>query len=151
MVTNPSHRSSELRKGRRSIAGQIYLITINTDQRKNIFTGLDRPRAVVACMRSLESDCSTLAFVVMPDHIHWLIQLGDERALSPCVQKFKSLVSKSDAFSEIRPLWQRGFHDRALRAEEDLVAVARYIVLNPVRAGLTTSVRDYSFWDAIWL
>jgi len=29
--------------------------------------------------------------------------------------------------------------------------VARYIVANPLRAGLVESVRDYPHWDAIWL
>jgi REP element-mobilizing transposase RayT len=49
------------------------------------------------------------------------------------------------------PLWQRGFHDRAVRREEDLQAVARYIVANPLRAGLVRRVHDYPLWDAKWL
>ena len=36
-------------------------------------------------------------------------------------------------------------------SDEDLVAVARYIVANPVRAGLVKNVRDYPHWDAVWL
>jgi hypothetical protein len=48
-------------------------------------------------------------------------------------------------------VWADGFHDRALRWEEQLVDVARYIVLNPVRAGLVARVGDYSYWDAIWI
>jgi len=47
-------------------------------------------------------------------------------------------------------VWQEGFHDHALRREEDLQATARYIIGNPVRAGLVPSVRDYPHWDAIW-
>jgi hypothetical protein len=48
-------------------------------------------------------------------------------------------------------VWQRGFHDRALRGDEDLPAVARYIVANPLRAGLVRSVRDYPHWYAKWV
>lgn len=48
-------------------------------------------------------------------------------------------------------LWQAGYHDRALRREEDLRSVARYVVANPVRAGLVSRVGEYSHWDAIWV
>ncbi|MNW20243.1 hypothetical protein D3C71_2205540 [compost metagenome] len=48
-------------------------------------------------------------------------------------------------------LWQKGFHDRALRREEDLLKVARYVVANPLRAGLVEKLGDYPLWDAIWV
>ena len=48
-------------------------------------------------------------------------------------------------------LWQRGYHDRALRRDEDLKAAARYIVMNPLRAGLVKRPGDYPLWDAVWL
>jgi putative transposase len=49
------------------------------------------------------------------------------------------------------PLWQKGFHDHAVRGDEDMRALARYVVANPVRAGLVRSVREYPHWDARWL
>lgn len=48
-------------------------------------------------------------------------------------------------------LWQSGYHDRAARAEEDLIQIARYIIGNPLRAGLVEHVGDYPLWDAAWL
>lgn len=48
-------------------------------------------------------------------------------------------------------LWQDGFHDRALRREEDVLPAARYIVANPLRAGLVSRVGDYPLWDSVWL
>ena len=48
-------------------------------------------------------------------------------------------------------LWQEGFHDHALRKEEDLVKLARYIVANPLRAGIVSKIADYPLWDAVWL
>jgi hypothetical protein len=42
-------------------------------------------------------------------------------------------------------LWQRGYIDRILRADEDTLTVARYILDNPVRAGLVASPLDYPF------
>ena len=48
-------------------------------------------------------------------------------------------------------VWRDGFHERAIRSHENLRAAARYLVANPVRAGLVASVADYPFWDAFWL
>ena len=44
-----------------------------------------------------------------------------------------------------RPLWQEGYYDRVLRPEESEAMVARYIIENPVRAGLVTRPSDYPF------
>jgi len=48
-------------------------------------------------------------------------------------------------------LWRKGLHDRAIRREEDLEAVATYIMANPLRAGIVRSVREYPHWDAVWM
>jgi hypothetical protein len=48
-------------------------------------------------------------------------------------------------------IWQRGFFDRAIRKDDDLLGIARYIVANPLRAGIVDSVGDYPLWDAMWL
>lgn len=39
-------------------------------------------------------DANTLCYVVMPDHVHWLVQLQEGASLSGAVQKVKSLTSK---------------------------------------------------------
>ncbi len=41
--------------------------------------------------------------------------------------------------------------DHALRKDEDLVHLARYVVANPVRAGLVERLGDYPLWDAQWV
>ena len=83
----------------------------------------------------------------MPDHFHWLLDLGDEKTLSQTVQFIKSITSKRLK----EPIWQRGFHDRAIRHENNLKDVARYIVANPIRAGLVSNIRQYPHWDSIWI
>jgi REP element-mobilizing transposase RayT len=95
---------------------------------------------------------NSLAWVVMPDHFHWLVEL-QQGSLSELMQKTKSLSTKAvrQVTGDCSPLWQRGFHDRALRQEEDLVKMARYVVANPLRAGLVEKLGDYPLWDAIWV
>ena len=92
---------------------------------------------------------NTLAFVIMPDHLHWLIQLSGVRSLSRSVNTVKSFATRR--INRKGRLWQPGFYDRAMRKEDDIVDVARYIIANPVRAGIVRSVGKYALWDVIWL
>lgn len=141
--------SQKLRTGRVSLPQQIYLVTMVTHARIKIFA--DYENAALAA-RNLYSPAiinraETLAFVVMPDHLHWLLQLGEAASLSDTVRRYKTQVSLQ---LQAR-IWQAGFHDHALRAEESLRDVARYIIANPLRAGLCQKIGDYPFWNAVWL
>jgi REP element-mobilizing transposase RayT len=95
---------------------------------------------------------NSLAWVVMPDHIHWLFELNSS-SLSALMQSTKSRSAR--AVNRLRNrherLWQKGYYDRAIRKDDDLLKVARYIVANPLRAGLVVNVGDYPLWDAVWL
>jgi hypothetical protein len=44
-----------------------------------------------------------------------------------------------------RGLWQAGYYDRILRHDEDSLTVVRYILENPVRAGLVSRFSDYPY------
>jgi putative transposase len=95
---------------------------------------------------------NSLAWVVMPDHFHWLLELGGSD-LTPLMQRIKSCSARAinKARGQNTQLWQRGFYDQALRREEDLVKMARYVVANPLRAGLVSKLGNYPLWDAVWL
>ena len=140
-------RGHTLRNGRCSIPGCCYLITAVTTDRTPIFRDHTHARLAARAFYadSVRAHGQTLAYVVMPDHVHWLLKL--EGSLSEGVRLYKSTVSvQIDG-----PVWQRGFHDHALRQEEDLLATARYIVANPLRANLVKSVGAYPYWNAAWL
>mgnify|MGYP003920799285 FL=1 len=83
----------------------------------------------------------------MPDHFHWLLDLSGKYSLSQTVGMLKSQTARAIGQS----IWQRGFHDHALREQEDTLQIARYIVANPLRAQLVKSVKDYPYWYAVWL
>ena len=144
----------DLRTGRWSETGRIYLITTVTDKRQPVFRDLWCARSLIHELR--EADAlewsSTWAFVVMPDHLHWLVALG-RADLSRLVLRVKSrsAIEINRLLGGSGRVWQKGFHDHALRQEEELRDVARYVVANPVRAGLVRSVRDYPHWDARWV
>ncbi|HEV7121871.1 MAG TPA: transposase [Rhodanobacter sp.] len=152
-MANPSGHQA-LRKGRVSLSGQIYLLTIVTESRIPHFT--DTELARTACRMMLAprvwGDANALCWVLMPDHWHGLVELGDHDDLSVVMNRFKSLLSKAvQSLARVPFRWARGFHDHALRRDEDLLAAARYIIANPVRAGLVTKVNDYPYWNSTWL
>ena len=153
--THECNGYAQPRKGRCSIANQVYHVTSSTMGREPVFVDLDLGREVVKALRR-EHDAGhleSLAFVVMPDHFHWLFSLGSSRSLSLAVNTAKSFATRriNSKRGKCGRLWSPGFYDRAIRRDEDLVTVARYIVANPLRAGLVASVRDYPLWDAKWL
>ena len=144
---------ASLRKGRVSIQNHIYHITAVTLERKPLFNDFYLARSLIHAFKRQSNQANTLAFVVMPDHFHWLIQLETESAdISQLVLSVKTITARYYATKwGSKKIWQRGFYDHAIRKEEDIVSVARYIVANPLRAGISSSVRAYSHWDAIWL
>ncbi len=83
------------------------------------------------------AQAETLAWVLMLDHLHWLLVLG-EADLGAVVGalKSRSAIAVNRAIDRGGPVWQKGYHDHAVRGEEDLRALARYVVANPVHAGL---------------
>ncbi|MGH8493852.1 MAG: REP-associated tyrosine transposase [Moraxellaceae bacterium] len=137
-----------LRHGRHSQLQQIYHITAVTKNRQPTFTDWAKGRAVVHTLIKLseEDRAHTLCYVVMPDHLHWLMELN-----SGTLAEVMQLLKGRSARELNSQLWQPGFHDHALRKEEDVISLARYIVTNPLRAGLVRNVADYPLWDAIWL
>ena len=86
----------------------------------------------------------------MPDHWHGLIELGDGANLSTTMRRVKGVASHAVRQQCVfeGTLWGKGFHDHALREDESVENAARYIIANPVRAGLVENPMDYPYWGA---
>jgi putative transposase len=145
---------NDLRKGRWSSQGRVYALTFVTHARSPLFEDFKLGRIVVSEMRALHEQgmVDSLAFVVMPDHAHWLVTL-DQGKLASITQILKGRSARCINIKRqtTGPVWQPGYYDHTLRSDEDLRNQARYIVANPLRAGLVSSVSDYPLWDAAWL
>jgi len=100
-----------------------------------------------------ENQLASLAWVIMPDHLHWLFQLQEDQNLSEIVRllKGRSAHRVNHYLQRQGSVWDRAFHDHALRKDEDIKNIARYIVANPLRAKLVEKLDDYPLWDAVWL
>jgi putative transposase len=86
----------------------------------------------------------------MPDHVHLLVQGESEGA---DLKRFVKLSKQHSAFNFAsihgrQRLWLKYGFVRVLRGDEDTSAVARYIINNPVRAGLVSSPAEYPYWGS---
>jgi putative transposase len=145
-----------LRRHRYSSPNQIYLITFTTNKRQLVFFDNDQAaRAFCVALNDpmLWHEATLMCWVLMYDHVHLLVQIGDTESISRLINRLKAntarkvnmVLGKKDRF------WEKGFHDRAIRSEENIVDIARYIVMNPIRAGFVKSAGMYPYWNAIWL
>jgi REP element-mobilizing transposase RayT len=90
-------------------------------------------------------------FVVMPNHIHWLLRpLGEEEleTLLKSVKEFSSrhihqLLGRSGTF------WQKESYDHIVRDPAELTRIRRYIFNNPAKARLRTGEYLYYQGDSL--
>lgn len=149
------YHAGNLRRSRHSTPAQIYLVTAVTRCRAPLFSEFSSARQVIRAMQTLEREArlESLAFVVMPDHLHWLLSLKPHHELNEMLRLLKGKTARSLNRQRVArgEIWQAGYYYHALRKEEDIRDTARYLIANPLRAGLVKSVRDYPHWDATWL
>src|SRR5688572_3473107 len=128
MRVTPGHLA--LRLGRHSEAGRIYLVTATCARRSPVFREWEPASAAARalCCPTPWRKARLLCWVLMPDHMHLVIELGDED-LASLVNRVKAVTAKAvnTAMRSNGRIWSRAFHDHALRNSEGLVDMARYV------------------------
>jgi len=131
-----------------------YFLTICASERQKVFRSGTTATVVIEQIRHTahESGFAVLAYCVMPDHLHLLVEGRSASAdLRRFIKRAKQRTGRSYSRTAGVRLWQEGYYDRVLRRDEDARAVARYIVENPVRAGLVNLPHEYPHMGSdIW-
>jgi REP element-mobilizing transposase RayT len=138
--------SPRLQIGRHSEIAQVYVVTTVTLGRAHLLAVPANAAVIIDALRFVEGTKRTcsLAWVVMPDHVHWMFQLRTG-TLAACMQMFKSRSGRllNQTLGREASLWQPGYFDHAVRGDESLRRQAVYIAANPVRAGLADRLGEY--------
>ena len=146
---------NDLRKGRFSCENTIYFITFVAYQREPFFSDLYVAQQFCQLIKEneLTHQCKWLTWVLMPDHFHGLLQISHQSNLSKIIRtlKSKSAIKLNRKLNRKGSVWQHAFFDRALRQEDDVKNIARYIVANPIRAKLIKNIRNYAYWNSVYL
>ena len=127
---------------------QRYFLTTCTAFRRPLFRSANVVQAILLQIRKTSEllDVALIAYCFMPDHLHLLVAAASENTdITTFVKRFKQLAGFTYKKTHGQPLWQPGYHDRILRDDEASVAVARYVLENPVRAGLVCKIGEYPF------
>ena len=82
----------------------------------------------------------------MPDHVHLLVEgVCADSDFKRFAKMTKQRSGGLYARTHHARLWQEGYYERVLREDDDARDLAKYIVNNPVRAGLVDAPADYPF------
>jgi len=86
-------------------------------------------------------------FVIMPNHVHLLIEVGGDMTIEKAMQLIKGRFSYrlSREFGNKGEVWQRGFTEVQVMDRENFEAHRSYIAENPVKAGLAASGEEYPY------
>ena len=128
-----------------------YFITICTQNRKNLFwedvgASIARPQLTqwgqiaekaISQIPKHYPAISVDRYVVMPNHIHLLLQINTDTngrpmvapTISIVVQQLKGVITKQIGHS----VWQKFFHDHVIRNEQDYLKIWEYIDNNPAK------------------
>lgn len=148
---HPGHQA--LRKGRVTIPNQIYMITVCCKNKEKLFLDHNAARALSSTLhRVLQNQNSKiLAWVVMPDHMHLALQLAENETLGKTMNRINSCsaIAINKITRRHSPIWQGAYHDHALRDEDQRSTAIRYLISNPIRAGLVEKLGDYPYWNIL--
>jgi REP element-mobilizing transposase RayT len=160
-----TERSDAPRSGARSIASRDdeAVAKARREQRQKLEEYLDRnhgecflrdPRVAVLMENAMRfhhgQRFDLLAWVVMPNHVHALFQVGDSTPLSAIMQNWKSIsaVAANKLLNRSGDFWQEDYWDTFMRNEEQTCKAIRYIENNPVKAKLCQTPEEWPFSSA---
>jgi len=128
-----------------------YCLTFCTFERTPLFLTADimdnvHEQIVRVCIDQAFVVC---AYCYMPDHVRFVVE--GQLATSD-LKHMVARAKQSSGFHFKRQmphrLWQRYGYERVLRDAQETAMFVRYVVQNPIRAGLVESPSDYPFWGS---
>lgn len=142
----------------------IYYVTICSYQRKNTFCKIDDRifdiefndtdfdkyieytiigRHIdkgIQNINELYTNVSVLNYIIMPNHIHILIEFDDKPLnkkgkqvnLFKIISSFKQFVTKT-VNSDTTNIWQKSYYEHIVRNEKEFDIINEYIIYNPLK------------------
>ena len=148
----PRRKNIRLKNYDYSLPG-AYFITICTKNKENylwcnVGASIARPQVplnkygkivddAIKNIEKLYTNITVNKFIIMPNHIHILLQIHSDNdgrpmvapTISRVVQQMKGYVTKQIG----KPIWQKSYYDHVIRGEQDYKEIWEYIENNPIR------------------
>ena len=86
-----------------------------------------------------------LAWCLMPNHVHVVIDVANGHSLTEIVRSWKSFTARKGnaLLRRSGPFWYPDYFDRYMRNEEHFNQTVEYVEQNPVKAGLAATASDW--------
>ncbi|MDO8332095.1 MAG: transposase [Fluviicoccus sp.] len=131
-----------------------YFITLVTRQREMLFGDIRDNRMILNSWGTiahtawhsttpLRPDVTLADLIVMPNHVHAIIHLIEAPAgvppssITDIIRGYKGTVTAAirrvSGIHDLDCIWQRNYHDRVIRNEDEYRRIAEYIRENPAR------------------
>ena len=139
--------------------GYSYYITIVTHQRNPIL--IDNIELLRESFKYSKNKFSFRieAIVIMPDHLHMIIDVMNPKEYPKIISCMKRYFSKNcnpkfyeDIFQSHHrekmgylPVWQKRFYEHTIRDEKDYNTKLQYIHNNPLKHGLVENIHDWKY------
>ena len=123
--------------------GAKHFVTINCCEReKRILTYPDVAERLINGVIKYEQLGYWFVYllVIMPDHIHAILTFNLDHGIRKMVSSWKGYHAK---ISGIR--WQSDFFEHRLRDDDEYMAKASYVRMNPVRKGLVATSEQWPY------
>lgn len=84
-------------------------------------------------------------YVIMPEHVHLLLNEPEGALLATALQSLKQSVSRTLALRAAEPFWQARYYDFNVFTELKRVEKLRYMHRNPVVRGLVSAPEEWEW------
>ena len=139
--------------------GHSYFLTVITYKRNPIL--IENIELLRESFRysKRKFDYKIEVIVVLPDHIHMIIEPKVETQYPEIIRTIKNYFSKhcsleyyqhveqsqSREKEGYKPIWQKRFYEHTIRDEEDFKNIQEYIYHNPIKHGYVEKIEDWKY------
>jgi putative transposase len=133
------------------VPGQIYFITTITENRRKIFIDEENIGILLETFQMYREKYrfKLIAYVILPDHFHFMIIPSKEINISKIMKGIKGSSARNINRSKGRKnsIWQHQFLDHIIRKGDDYKKHIEYIHNNPIKHQLadSNSIQKYKW------
>lgn len=135
------------RQPRNIIPGQPHHIVNRGNNRNATFLDEADVEYSLNCLRiaSTKFCCGIHSYVIMTNHLHLLVTPDSKVAASDFMQSFKVRYARyfNRRYRRTGTLWEERYFSEVIDSERYFFECARYIELNPVRAGIVQDPSEH--------
>lgn len=140
------------RTARKKSHSQIYHVMLRGINKQQIFFDKEDNEYFIGLLKRYRDSCGyqLRAYCLMGNHVHLLLQEGENKTTGEIIRHIGSayVYWYNLKYERTGHLFQDRFKSEPVESESYLLTVFRYILMNPVKAGICTRAEQYPYNSA---